>query len=484
MLRGLGWKLSAGTRAIALLFIFALLCRLLYIAALWHVLPIWSIDAHGYHSLALNLVQRGAFSMNAEAPFQPDALRTPGYPLFITLIYALFVVAPRAVIVAQAFLDSITALLVMGIAYRLTRSTRAAWLAGAVYAIYPTAWHYSLELFVETPLAFTLALFFLIALTPGRWQAPWLGLVCAISLLVKPNVLALPPIAVAILVASSLQKVRQSRQDVVIPRLLNPPAVFTITLLAVLSPWIARNALVFGRPMLSTVFEFNLAYVSAPFTLAEARGQDIGMWSREFGKLYSEVYHRAAQRDPALFTTPIRKMTPRQLDQVQRELADVASEIVRANPRAFIAGQLSGISRAWRPYDHYLWFTHLTGKNWDGTVPVTFLSMWIAGQTVSRLAVTLYLAFYCIYGLGMIATLAGVWRLLRTSTAATRAVIFGMSAMIIYMTLLPGPIAYDRFRVPIMPLVCALMAGAFDWLLCLGRHIQSRNTTLAPCSCC
>src|SRR5262245_13208962 len=110
-------------RAVGLLFISALLCRLFYIAALWHVLPIWNTDAQGYHYLALNLLQRGVFSMYAEAPFQPDALRTPGYPLFIASIYALFGVAPRAVIVAQAIIDSITALFVMGIAYKLTRST-------------------------------------------------------------------------------------------------------------------------------------------------------------------------------------------------------------------------------------------------------------------------------------------------------------------------------------------------------------------------
>lgn len=452
-------------RAAGSLFTLALLCRLLYIAALWHVLPIWNVDALGYHNIAVNILRRGIFSLDAVAPFQPDAVRTPGYPTFIALVYAAWGVAPRAVIVAQAVVDSITALLVMGIAFKLLgggpRSTRAAWLAGAVYAIYPTAWHYSLEMYVEVLLAFALTLFFFIALRPSRWQALWLGAACALNLLIKPNVVALPVLGVVILWSQTAQSPRQLNEKQAFSKALRAMALFMCAVMALLLPWVIRNARVFGRPMLSTVFEFNLAYVSAPFTLAEARGQTIGVWSAEFATLYGEVYEQATKRDPALFAIPVRQMTPNQMDRHQRVLAEVASEIIRAYPAAFVASQLSQVARTWLPYDHQLWFTHLTSKNWDEVAPEPFMATLMSGQTVSRLAAMLFFAFHGLYALGLIATFIGAWRLLRASTAPTRVVVLAMAAMIAYMTALPGPIGYERFRVPVMPLVCALMAGAF-----------------------
>lgn len=106
--------------------------------------------------------------------------------IFLALIYVAVGVAPRTAIVVQAVVDSITTLLVMGVAFKLLGATKrarpAAWLAGAVYAIYRTAWHYCLELFVESLLAFSLALFFFVALTPSSWQAVWLGLICGVQL--------------------------------------------------------------------------------------------------------------------------------------------------------------------------------------------------------------------------------------------------------------------------------------------------------------
>jgi hypothetical protein len=462
-------------RAVGLLFAIALLCRLAYAVALWHVLPIWNVDALGYHNIAVNLIQRGTFSLDAVPPFQPDAVRTPGYPAFIALIYAAFGEAPRAVIVAQAVVDSVTALLVMGIALRLLgndqRKARTAWLAGAIYALYPTAWHYAFELYVETVLALTLALFFYIALRPSRWQPVWLGLVCSVNLLIKPNVILLPLIGLAILWGQSTHTSRQPHENRGVSGVLRAATLFACAVAALLLPWVVRNARIFGRPMLSTVFEFNLAYVSAPFTLAEARGQPIGIWSAEFEALYGEVYEQAKLRDPALFAIPVRQMTPEQTDRHQRVLAEVAGGIIRAHPGAFVASQFSQVARTWLPYDHQLWFTHLTGKNWNETIPEPFLNTWASGQTVSRVAVALFFAFHGLYAAGLIATLIGAWRLLRISSTSTRVVILVMAAMIVYMTILPGPIGYERFRVPVMPLVCALMAGAFmprrAW--CVGK---------------
>lgn len=70
--------------------------------------------------------------------------------------------------------------------------------------------------------------------------------------------------------------------------------------------------------------------------------------------------------------------------------------------------------------------------------------------------------------------IAALWRVLPmrlfyASTTPARVVVLAMAAMIAYMTLLPAPIDYERFRVPIMPLVCALMSGALAPRAALAR---------------
>src|SRR4030095_10484807 len=107
--------------AIAVLFV-ALLLRFGYLAFRWPLLPDWNVDAVGYHQLAVNLLQRGIFSLNTQPPFQPDAIRTPGYPLFIAAVYVVVGINPRAVLIVQAILDAITVVLVVGTARHLRLS--------------------------------------------------------------------------------------------------------------------------------------------------------------------------------------------------------------------------------------------------------------------------------------------------------------------------------------------------------------------------
>ncbi len=99
------------------MFSVAVLLRAAYFLPRWASVPDWNVDALGYHQLAVNLLEHGAFSISTAPPLQPDAIRTPGYPAFIALVYLIFGVSPQAVLLLQVILDSLTALLVTG--YRL-----------------------------------------------------------------------------------------------------------------------------------------------------------------------------------------------------------------------------------------------------------------------------------------------------------------------------------------------------------------------------
>jgi hypothetical protein len=52
--------------------------------------PYTSHDSIGYDALARNLLQNHSFSIYLQDPQVKDPVRTPGYPFFLTTIYAIF----------------------------------------------------------------------------------------------------------------------------------------------------------------------------------------------------------------------------------------------------------------------------------------------------------------------------------------------------------------------------------------------------------
>jgi len=74
-------------------------------------------DSKSYERLALNLIAGHGFSQGQEESFAPDIYRTPVYPLFIALIYAIFGQAPQAVSALQVLIAS----LATGLCYLMGR---------------------------------------------------------------------------------------------------------------------------------------------------------------------------------------------------------------------------------------------------------------------------------------------------------------------------------------------------------------------------
>src|SRR6266545_3760626 len=44
-------------------------------------------DGYEYHRLAINLLSQHVFSYGSAPPYEPTTFRTPGYPVFIALVY-------------------------------------------------------------------------------------------------------------------------------------------------------------------------------------------------------------------------------------------------------------------------------------------------------------------------------------------------------------------------------------------------------------
>ena len=91
-------------------------------------------DSLGYHNLATTLLHSGRFASNPKA--EPDALRTPLYPLFVASSYALFGERPWVTLLIQIMLDTASCYILMVTVIYLFDS-RIAVGASFLYALNP-----------------------------------------------------------------------------------------------------------------------------------------------------------------------------------------------------------------------------------------------------------------------------------------------------------------------------------------------------------
>jgi len=464
----MGMSMNAKRRlALAAILGLGLGLRLAYVGCLAGETVFASVDAKGYQILATNLLQRGAFSLQTDPPYLPDGIRTPLYPALLALILSAGFDAGHAVPLAQALLDTATVALVYGLVSRLTTPRRGL-LAALLYALNPISLLFIGEGLTEILLAFLLALtfyIFVIGLQADRKRYTLLaasGLLSAACILCKPNVVALPLILALGLVVHARHPSWQMAREA---------GLLLGAALLGLSPWLVRNRLASGQWFLSLAFDDNLAHVSAVATIAEAQGEEVSPWTPRWQEIYLTQVAIPTGRQ---YGWTGEALTAGEATHRQRQLAATAGEIIGKYPSAFLISHLKGVLRSLVPSAHRHWYAYLTHQPWPAgeslrTVLAAALGMighgdWAGGlEIVARwwgqhpaLARWLWVASIalCILSYGLIA--AGLWAL-----RARPGVLASLGLTLLYLALIPGPIAYLRFWVPGLPLAVAAMGCAF-----------------------
>jgi 4-amino-4-deoxy-L-arabinose transferase-like glycosyltransferase len=130
-------------------------------------------DSSEYHRLALNLLQHGTFSQSPRAPYEPEVLRTPAYPLILAGFYGIVGVQPVIIVFLQIALSAATIFIGFKIATVLLHE-QAGLLAALLLATDPVSIYHTQVLLTET--AFTtsvslcLLLFLHALMDPSRWH--------------------------------------------------------------------------------------------------------------------------------------------------------------------------------------------------------------------------------------------------------------------------------------------------------------------------
>lgn len=240
----------------------AVLCRAA--ALLFLVIPSADVlgfgggDGAGYHRLGISLLQTKQFS-------DPLFLaRPPLFPLLISLTYATVGIHPHAVIIVNAALSSLVAVLTVLLVIKLGFSLRAGFGAGLLVAIDPISVYYGVAPLAEPLLDFLLivGLLFLVhfcVLRPVRVTvAIGQGLSLGLAMLTKPVAILYWVVPVCVLGFFW----RRWREATIVGLL---SCVFLIG-------WIAHNMVVWNVPVFSSAGEWNMLFIRGVGVLRRVTG--------------------------------------------------------------------------------------------------------------------------------------------------------------------------------------------------------------------
>ncbi len=191
-------------------------------------------DSPGYMLLAKNLVEHGNFSLSETSPYTPSNMRTPGYPLFLALIYFIF-----NSFIPAIFLGALISAFAAPLIYLIAReifSEKIAFAAGILTAIEPLGLFLGVSILTEgifTPVLF-LSIFYFIRYLKGAdasnlwYSATLLG----VATLIRPIMFYFWPLIILFIIYKA-----KDSWHLAIKRTL----IFAATFFIVLSPWLVRN---------------------------------------------------------------------------------------------------------------------------------------------------------------------------------------------------------------------------------------------------
>ena len=458
--------------------------------------PFYSGDTKFYEELARNWLDHGVYGLYVRGTLTAVDMRVPGYPAFLAAIYFVIGRSARAVMVAQAFVDLATCVLVALIAARLApvsrravAGTAALWMA----ALCPFTADYTAVVLTETLATFFTAAAVLVfaylltaSLLNSRVNAPrdlsrgrkafsfagWfllLGVIAGLGTLVRPET---PLVLAAAGVTLCIRWWRPANW----PQLILATCWMCAGLLLPLAPWAARNARTFGR------VEFLGPRYAQTYGDFIPRGYFAWTqtWMTRFGDAYLVTWSLGNQpisiaaipgsafdsdAERARVAELLRRynsdlaMTP----ALDREFATLAEERTAGNPlRTYTYVPAGRIVAMWftprielLPYSGKLW---PPGEEWRGN-PADF-------------GVTLGFGILGLAYLGL--AVVGWWRY-RAQLAATFLILF-VAIRTLAMTQLQT--VEPRYVIECFPVIVAL--GALAWAIPERGEYPNQDLSRAP----
>lgn len=196
-------------------------------------------DAKEYFDIAQNLVTGNGFSIDGT---EPTARRSPGYPVFLAGLMAVFGSAPQILYIFQALINVLTIFLVFLVLKYLNIKNHLRLFISLLFC-FSTSFIYVNVLYAEILTMFVVSLILFISLHPVLSSRSWLqalliGFAIGVLIYLRPTFLYLPAFMLAgVVIMKTFNRSFPVRNYLV---------MVGISLLT-LAPWTLRNYIVFRQ---------------------------------------------------------------------------------------------------------------------------------------------------------------------------------------------------------------------------------------------
>ena len=416
----------------------ALKLSLLVLLARYNPDGIWSPDSHAYHHLALNLLKNGVFSRSLAPPFEAEVFRTPGYPLFLAMIYHVVGVHPLRAIAFQIVLSLATLYLTYRIAERMFNE-KVGLIAAGLLALDPVSLLHSQILMTETVFAFFLSLsvFFFLGVLKGERSYAGSGLgsfFLAMATYARPTSYYLGIMIGPLLAFGYWLAIRDWKK-----------AVLTVLVVVVVQAvfvggWQLRNYLQTGSPEFSQI--------KGPLLLFERAS---GIVAIRDGISYEEAQKK-------LSSLHIDSLPPESGRLTQAQYGDLTQRaglrIIQEHPVLYLLVAMKGAAAMIFGPSNMAGLFGVDSKEFRTALLRLDFDRFSSGVLLGGSAALAYGIMY------LLVLYAGVVMFLRHGGFSGGALIL-MVVVAYVIVVSSGPEAYNRFRAPIMPLLCVLSSAGY-----------------------
>ena len=375
-------------------------------------------DSNDYLLSAHALLDNGRF-WSSPGSGEPEFERTPGYPLFIAVIFAITGRSVLAVALAQSVLSVMVAVPMFLLARRLF-SERVAVVAVVLLLVDPLSMYFGSLVLTETLATLLIlsstALLALLVDRGSSSMAGWfaVGLLLAAATHVRPGQYYLPLLVLLLLLWSG------RRYQWSIRRTLSAGLALALPVLVLVGGWQVRNAEQIGSFRFSGIEAVDMMKYRAAGVVAEREGGDWREVRRELMDRYGPEFEGGSA------------------GEYYDRMYDKGLELVLDDPVSLAKITLAG---AWR-----------TAVSFPVDLDGMFARWGIPDVSLLRFVISF--SMVPVWALA-VSGLVNCWR-----RGGRSPVIVAVLMPVVYLfALSSGPQSYARFRVPIMPILWMFAAG-------------------------
>jgi 4-amino-4-deoxy-L-arabinose transferase-like glycosyltransferase len=391
-------------------------------------------DSITYITPAREILKTGNFTTEGS----PEILRTPGYPIFLLPGVALGKVE-IVTIFLQIIISCLTALLIYKSSYIIFENSRAALIGAALYSFDPLSAHYSVLMLTEATFTFSIMVFFyflLLYLKRGGFRNLTVSAIFLVgSVYIRPISYYLPLfVSLCIFVYFIIHNKSFSRAIV-------PSFLFLLLCMGLIFIWQARNNALTGYSGFSAITDYNIYNYHAAAIIAKKK--NIPVYEQRNAFLKEADKHSSTNVE--------------RYSYMRRE----GKRIILANKKQFVMIFVKGIASIQTDPGGVDFYKILANNAKIPSLVRIILYKVKRWESVAALVrnpyglfITIWSTIYVLIGLSSYVAFISPRSGIRGNPY-----LFIVFVVVFYFIIISGgPASYDRFRYPIMPILC-LLAG-------------------------